>query len=94
MQKEKAPRNRTLTILKNEYNTLKNKLLFPQKEKLLTKQIVNKTICGDLFVLLDLLPNEFADLIIIDPPYNLSKNFNGFKFSKTNDDAYLEYLKS
>jgi site-specific DNA-methyltransferase (adenine-specific) len=43
---------------------------------------------------LDLLPHEFADLLIIDPPYNLDKNFNGLKFSKTNDDVYLEYLKS
>ncbi|MDR2135701.1 MAG: hypothetical protein LBO76_03705, partial [Treponema sp.] len=23
-----------------------------------------------------------------------NKNFHGFKFSKTNDDAYLEYLES
>ena len=94
MQKEKAPRNRTLTILENEYNTLKEKIFVPQKEKLLAEQIINKTICADLFDVLDLLPNEFADLIIIDPPYNLSKDYNGFKFSKTNDDVYLEYLKS
>ena len=94
MLKEKSPRNRTLTILESEYNILKEKIFFPQKEKLLNKQILNKTICADLFDILDLLPNEFADLLIIDPPYNLSKNFNGFKFAKTNDDEYLEYLKS
>jgi site-specific DNA-methyltransferase (adenine-specific) len=58
------------------------------------EQILNKTICVDLFSILDLLPKEFADLLIIDPPYNLDKDFNGFKFSKTNDNAYLEYLKS
>jgi len=57
-------------------------------------QIYNKTICGDLFDCLDLLPEEFVDLLIIDPPYNLDKNFNGFKFTKTSDDAYLEYLES
>ena len=58
------------------------------------QQICNKTICGDLFDCLDLLPEEFVDLLIIDPPYNLDKNFNGFKFTKTSDDAYLEYLES
>jgi site-specific DNA-methyltransferase (adenine-specific) len=43
---------------------------------------------------LDSLPPEFVDLLIIDPPYNLDKNFHGIKFSKTDDGAYLEYLKS
>ncbi|MDR2796147.1 MAG: site-specific DNA-methyltransferase, partial [Spirochaetaceae bacterium] len=57
-------------------------------------ELINKTICGDLFDIIDLLPVEFVDLLIIDPPYNLDKNFHGFRFSKTNDEAYLEYLKS
>jgi site-specific DNA-methyltransferase (adenine-specific) len=44
--------------------------------------------------ILDWLPVEFVDLLIIDPPYNLSKNFNGLQFSKTDDQTYLEYLKN
>jgi len=94
MQKQKSPRNRTLTILENEYNTLKEKILFPQKEKWLQNEIINKTINADLFDVIDLLPSEFADLIIIDPPYNLSKNYNGFKFNAMNNNDYLEYLQS
>ncbi|MDR2343297.1 MAG: site-specific DNA-methyltransferase [Spirochaetaceae bacterium] len=47
-----------------------------------------------MFDVLGQLPLEFADLLIIDPPYNLDKNFHGLRFSKTNDEAYLEYLKS
>ena len=94
MEKEKAPRNRTLSISKDEYEDLKKKLFFPQKEKLSLDQIINKTICTDLFNVLDLLPKDFVDLLIIDPPYNLDKNFHGFKFSKTNDVLYLEYLKT
>jgi site-specific DNA-methyltransferase (adenine-specific) len=35
-----------------------------------------------------------ADLIIVDPPYNLSKNFNGFQFKATTESLYLEYLRS
>ncbi|MDR1290386.1 MAG: site-specific DNA-methyltransferase, partial [Planctomycetaceae bacterium] len=49
---------------------------------------------GDLFEVLDLLPLGFVDLMIIDPPYNLAKDFHGFKFLKTDDEAYLEYLRS
>jgi site-specific DNA-methyltransferase (adenine-specific) len=92
MEKKRAPRNRTLTVLENEQATLKKRLFFPNKKEMTASQITNKTICGDLFEIIDLLPTEFADLLIIDPPYNLTKDFNGFKFSKTNDEAYLKYL--
>lgn len=94
MEKERAPRNRTLSISENERNTLKKRLVFPNKKEITLPQIVNKTICGDLFEIIDSLPIEFVDLVIIDPPYNLDKDFHGFKFSRTTDEAYLEYLKS
>jgi site-specific DNA-methyltransferase (adenine-specific) len=94
MKKERAPRNRTLTVSANERNTLKKRLFFPNRQEMTISQITNKTICGDLFAIMDLLPSEFVDLLIIDPPYNLDKNFHGLKFSKTNDEAYLEYLNS
>jgi site-specific DNA-methyltransferase (adenine-specific) len=94
MEKERATRNRTLTVSENERDNLKKRLLFPNNDKLSVDQITNKTICGDLFNVIDFLPAEFVDLLIIDPPYNLNKDFHGFKFSKTNDDAYLEYLRS
>jgi site-specific DNA-methyltransferase (adenine-specific) len=93
MEKTRAPRNRTVTVSENEWNILKEKLVFASKTTLSLAQIINKTICGDLFGVLDVLPSEFVDLLIIDPPYNIDKNFHGFKFSKTNDDVYLEYLK-
>ena len=54
----------------------------------------DKTINGNIFDVLPLLPDEFADLIIIDPPYNLSKNFNGFSFAEMSGEKYEEYLDS
>lgn len=56
--------------------------------------IKNKTILGDLFEVIDRVPKGIADLIIIDPPYNLSKDFNGFKFKSTSDSAYIDYLRT
>jgi site-specific DNA-methyltransferase (adenine-specific) len=94
MEKERTPRNRTLTVSENEQVFLKKRLFISNKMKMTLSQITNKTIYGDLFEVIDLLPIEFVDLLIIDPPYNLDKDFHGFKFSKTNDDAYLEYLKN
>jgi site-specific DNA-methyltransferase (adenine-specific) len=90
--KEKAPRNRTIRIPEDEYDILKKRLLFPKKSSLTLPEIINKTICTDIFSILDSLPHEFADLLIIDPPYNLDKDFNGLKFSKMDDIAYLEYV--
>ena len=94
MEKKKAPRNRTITISDEERVLLKKRLFYPKNCKILHAEILNKTICSDLFHILDLLPDEFADLLIIDPPYNLDKNFNGFKFSRSDDLKYLDYLKS
>ena len=55
---------------------------------------VNKTINADIIAALKLLPDNFADLIIIDPPYNLSKNFNGLSFAAMKADDYDKYLES
>jgi site-specific DNA-methyltransferase (adenine-specific) len=93
VEKKKAPRNRTVMLCENEWKSLRKRLLFPVGASLSISQILNKTICGDLFEIVNLLPSEFADLLIIDPPYNLDKNFHGFKFSKIDDASYLEYLK-
>jgi site-specific DNA-methyltransferase (adenine-specific) len=71
----------------------KRQLVYP-KASLVLEQITNKTICDDVMNVFDWLPTTFVDLMIIDPPYNLDKNFNGIRFSKTDDEIYLEYLKS
>ncbi|MDR1052638.1 MAG: site-specific DNA-methyltransferase [Planctomycetaceae bacterium] len=94
MKKTKASRNKTLTISASERVVLRRGLCFPDGGELSVSGIMNKTICGDLFGVLDLLPLGFVDLMIIDPPYNLAKDFHGFKFLKTDDETYLEYLRS
>ena len=69
------------------------------KSRLLTESnisaetdIVNRTLNGDILKMLEFVPDRFADLIIIDPPYNLSKNFNGMKFASRSQEGYDEYL--
>ena len=94
MDKVRAPRNRTLTVSRKEILKLKKELIIPQNKKLKIKEILNKTICTDLFFIIGNLPEKFVDLLIIDPPYNLDKNFNGLRFSKTNDEKYMDYLNS
>lgn len=56
--------------------------------------ILNKTIIGDCLEVIPLLPDSFIDLLIVDPPYNLDKDFHGKKFKKTSDDVYEEYTEN
>lgn len=92
-KKEKAGRNRTLTLAPDEAGKFKKHLL-TEKNISPETDIVNKTLNGDTLVMLKYVPDNFADLIIVDPPYNLSKNFNGMKFNSRSTDSYDEYLES
>ena len=56
--------------------------------------IAGRLINQDFFDCIDYLPNAFIDLAVIDPPYNLSKDFGGSKFAKTSAAAYAEWLES
>ncbi|WP_294428310.1 DNA methyltransferase [uncultured Treponema sp.] len=99
--KEKAPRNRTLTVEESEIPELKKNLLTYEGLSSLRAdsesgvpigQILDKTINADILQALPLLPDGFADLIIIDPPYNLTKNFHGNVFNARSEESYDEYL--
>lgn len=92
-EKVRAPRNRTLTIHENEIENLKKNIL-TKNDIDSSCDFYNKTINGNIFEILPLLPDSFADLIIIDPPYNLSKNFNGMKFNAMKNSSYEEYVDS
>ena len=54
----------------------------------------NKIFHNDTFKILPWIADEVFDLIIIDPPYNLSKKFNEMTFKKMGFNDYLEYLNS
>ena len=94
MSTEKAPRNRTLTLNTSERLLYQSRLYYPTADTITVADILDKTLCTDLFSLLDKLPTQFVDLLIIDPPYNLDKNFHGLKFAKSDDESYLAYLES
>ncbi len=95
-EKIRAKNNRTLTISPEEIPELKQKIIPLEgiSGPLATDEYLDKTFNGDLLDALPLLPDSFADLIIIDPPYNLTKNFGGLKFNSRTNSAYEEYLDS
>lgn len=93
MNSAPSPRNKTLVIFPEERETLSRKISCPEKN-VSSLEICNKIFNGDLFSLLDLLPSSCVDLLILDPPYNLDKEFRKFHFHKQSTELYLAYLKS
>lgn len=93
MKKERAKRNRTITLTDLERIELR-KGLSELKSISSVDDILDKTFHQDLFDIIKFLPKHFADLIIIDPPYNLSKNFADLKLKQTDDNGYIEYVRS
>lgn len=57
----------------------------------LPADITDKTILGDCFAVMPLLPRGFAKLAIADPPYNQNMDFDGEVFRKMDDERYEEY---
>lgn len=91
LSKPKAPNNRTLTLQKEEVQRYATELL-TLKTSASIDTILNRTIHQDVFEVLPLLPAAFVDLLIVDPPYNRPKDFNGSKFKSRSPDAYLNWL--
>ena len=102
-RKTKATNNRTLSLTDDEIPYLREKLVTIDKIPV-TKALSpdnasetafeNKIINADILEALEHIPENFADLIILDPPYNLTKNFGGRVFNAMNADAYNEFLES
>ncbi|MGN0205984.1 MAG: DNA-methyltransferase [Muribaculaceae bacterium] len=86
MDKIRALNNRTITINEDERERL---------SALVSRNFtgsIDSIICADLLNVIDSIPDEIADLIIIDPPYNLDKDFNGNRFRAMSNSEYIDYL--
>src|SRR5580704_4299844 len=93
MTKERAPRNRTLSCNEQEisrFSQCLRRLTQPVSADELEGAIINQ----DLFEAATFLPRGFADLIVFDPPYNISKNFNGHLFKEKEKQDYCSWFES
>jgi len=88
---KRAPRNRTLTCTEAEISSLEAELLrltATASPAALTDRVVNQ----DIEDALPLLPTEFVDLMVIDPPYNLTKDYNGHVFRSREAGDYISWF--
>ncbi|HEY9645374.1 MAG TPA: site-specific DNA-methyltransferase [Chroococcidiopsis sp.] len=92
MTRSPAPRNRTLKLTDEErshYATRLLKLSAPAAPA----DILNRTLCQDLFEVMPWLPSGFVDLMVIDPPYNLSKRFNQQWVKRRSLSDYADWME-
>ena len=88
----KAKRNKTIDISVSEGREYLERCI-ELRESTDAETVTDKTVIGDSFAAMQYLPEDFADLVIVDPPYNLDKDFHGERFKKSSDEAYAEYTE-
>ena len=93
MAKNKADRNKTIDFPLDEGREYLNRCIYVSDD-VDVAVVQNQIIVGDTFRILPHLPHGFVDLLIVDPPYNLSKNYHGNSFSKKKETEYREYTKA
>jgi site-specific DNA-methyltransferase (adenine-specific) len=93
MEKKRAPRNRTLTCSKEELARLSRGLANFDRP-VTSVDLENCVVNQDIFDVAKFLPREFVDLIVLDPPYNISKNFHGRVFKGKARDEYANYFST
>ena len=89
--RKRAPRNRTLTIIPAEHTRLLSQVIV-QRPPAPLQELMGGTVLGDFRDWAGLLPRNHVDLLFLDPPYNLNKDFNGKRFSRKGVDEYTAWL--
>ena len=80
-----------MTISATEQEAYKGRLLRLQATARL-ENVLDKTICQDVFEASRFLPAGCVDLLFADPPYNLSKTFRERTFQPTSLEKYEAWL--
>jgi site-specific DNA-methyltransferase (adenine-specific) len=89
--KEKAPRNKTIVLSRQEEIALARRAVkFAPFTKI--PNLDNRIVWQDTFYAMRHIPDNFADLMVVDPPYNLTKNFGNNVFRQTDLRTYKKWL--
>lgn len=90
--KEKSNRNKTIEFDLELAGQYLDKLVY-YSDGLSHKDLINQNIVGDTFKVLDLVDDNSVDLVIVDPPYNLRKNYHGNIFNEKKAGEYEAYTE-
>lgn len=89
----KADRNKTINTPLDEGQVYLDRCIRIENKQTNLNAVIDKTIIGNTLAVCSMLPAESVDLIIADPPYNLTKSFNGTTFAKRTEDDYEAYTR-
>ena len=87
----KSTRNKTIDFPLEQAGEYLNSVVDGEKAQSI---LPNSTVLGDAVSSLKKIEDKSVDLLIVDPPYNLDKNFHGNGFKKVNAQKYQEYTKA
>lgn len=85
----KAKNNRTITVSDEEKEELLKGICHE-----VPVDVSDAIVNADIMNAIDCVEDESMNLIIIDPPYNLKKDFGNNDFNVMKDDEYEAYLRS
>ncbi len=88
---KKAARNKTIDFTIEEGKEYLSRCIRKDSVNASVDSVLDQFIIGDCTEIMDKLPKGFVDLLVADPPYNLSKDYNGHKFDRKSQDDYREY---
>lgn len=88
----KAPRNRTLELTNRQISELAAEALKINSKKEIT-DVLDRILWQDTFRALNFLPDQCVDLMIVDPPYNLTKVFSQKTFKAMDVRHYARWLE-
>lgn len=93
MATTKAGRNKTIDTPLNEGQIYLDRCIAITQKQSDLSAVQDKTVLGNMLEVCALLPENSVDLIIADPPYNLTKSFHGTTFTKKNHADYESYTR-
>lgn len=91
-EKQRAPQNRTLVLTREKEQHLLQQCLVWHSE-MSPADLKDKVLWGDAFELLAKLPDGFVDLLVVDPPYNLTKQYASRRFCQTDKKEYEAFTR-
>lgn len=93
MPKLKSARNKTIDLSIEEGQQYLDRCIAIDAPQAFCGTVENKTIWGDAFEVMPFLPANMVDLAIVDPPYNLTKEYHGTVFAKRSNADYEAYTR-
>jgi site-specific DNA-methyltransferase (adenine-specific) len=90
LEKARSALNQTIALTTADRDRLRSRLLSPLDLKTSAPPV--GTFHGDCLNAVAILPLAWVDLLILDPPYNLTKVFNGRRFNRRSVQDYSDWL--